>query len=422
MPRSRLPGPIGALLIVGSTLHIGSAEAALRVECRTPDAIRGVVQVSVPPLAAATSRENGKDLHFAPLQGRLDTKNFTIQWESGAADSTMAGVAGEALEASWQALITEQQWPQPVSADDFLLPVYIDPSLEGTGLTIEWEMPDFPQGIPIIYLHPDSAANDSFFRALSGHELHHAIQYGMRGQYSSENEEAWFWEASAEWASELAQPDLDIYAWSSPYYSLRPWLRFDSFEEYHQYGMFVLNAYLEEHVTGPGGMRAVWAISTDRPEVGWDELLVESTGLPVDELWGGFVAAMAQEDLRESSLYEEVVSERLTDGTEGRVALLGTDYFSAPAAGTLEVQTPTEGESAVAVGSAGQGQGLELAAGEVIGILGLTDGGADYVLEFTRDQTRDDDDGAGCACGGQSSRSFALLWLLLPLGALRRVR
>ena len=411
-----------SLFIVGSTQLFGAAQAAPGIDCRTPDALRGAVQVHVPQVAAATSRENGKALHFQPLAGRLDTKNFSIQWDGDAADTAMAGVAGEALEASWQALIVEQQWPLPVSTDEYLLPVYIDPSLEDTGLTIEWEVPGFSQGVPIIYLHPDSAANESFFRALAGHELHHAIQYAMRGQYSPENEEAWYWEASAEWASELAQPDLNIYAWSSPYYSLRPWLRFDSFEEYHQYGMFVLNAYLEEHVTGPGGMRAVWAISTDRPDVGWDELLEESTGLTVEALWGGFVAAMAQEDLRESALYEEVVSERLADGDEGRVALLGTDYFSAPAAGTLVVQTPTDGETAVAVGPGGQGQELDLGSGDVVGILGLTDGGADYVLQFTRDQVRDDDDGVGCTCGEQESRSFALLWVLLPLGALRRVR
>jgi hypothetical protein len=418
MPRSQLMG----LLIVGSVLVSGSGEAAPRIDCRTPDALRGLVQVHVPELAPSAPRESGKALQFAPLAGRLDTKNFSIQWEAGVADMAMAGEAGEALEASWQALIVEQQWPLPVGTDQYLLPVYIDPSIVGTGLTIEWEVPQYPQGIPIIYLHPDSAENESFFRALAGHELHHAIQYGMRGQYSAEDEEAWYWEASAEWASELAQPELNIYAWSSQYYSLRPDLRFDSFEDFHAYGMFVLNAYLEEHVTGPGGMRAVWEISLDRPEAGWDELLEESTGLTVEVLWGGFAAAMASEGLEESSIYTPVVSERLSDGNEGRVALLGTDYFEVSAAGTLVVQTPTEGESVIAVGADAQGQELEVASGEVVGILGLTDGGADYVLELTREQVRGDDNGTGCTCGGQSSRSFALLWLLLPVGGLRRRR
>lgn len=421
MPRSHILG----VLILGSSLAIGVAQAAPRPACGTPSVLRGDVVVAVPPLAPIDARDSGKAVLFQPLEGRLDTKNFSIQWQPDASDATMAGIAGEALEAGWQALIVEQGWPQPVSSDAFLVPVFIDPSIVGTGLTAEYAVDDYPQGVPIIYLHPDSAADEPFFRALSAHELHHAIQYRMRGEYSSAAEEAWYWEASAEWASELALPGLNIYAWSSRYYSERPSLRFDSVEDSHQYGMFVLNAYLEEFVSGAGGMRAVWELSTDRPAVPWDVLLVEATGESVDVLWGGFVTAMAEESLRESSLYFRVVNEGLTDGVEGRIALLGADFFLAPGAGTLVVVTPNEDESAMAVGLGGLGESIEVSSGDMVGILGLTDGGADYRLEFTRDTSqRDDDDdpGSGCACGSQPPRSFALLWLLLPVGGRRRRR
>ncbi len=412
------------LAVVGSWLLAGVAQAAPGPVCGTPAALRGELVLPAHTPMTAPGRTNDKGLLFAPLDGRLDTKNFTIQWQPDVGDTEMAGVAGEALEASWQALIVERGWVQPVSADAYLLPVFIDASIVATGLTAEYPVDDYPEGVPIIYLHPDSAANPQFFRALAGHELHHAIQYRMRGVYSAQDGESWYWEASAEWASELAQPELDAYAWSAPYYSLAPGLRFDSVEQSHQYGMFLLNAYLEEHVTGAGGMRAVWERSEDRADATWDTLLEESTGLSVDALWGGFVAAMAGEDLREASIYEPVVSETLVDGVQGRIALLGADYFRVPSAGTIVLVTPDPEERAIAVGAGGQGDVIEVVSGEVVGVLGLSDGGADYELGFTRAErpVDDDDSGAGCTCGGSSSRSFAILGLLLPSGLLRRRR
>ena len=38
----------------------------------------------------------------------------------------------------------------------------------------------------------------------------------------------------------------------------RPHLRYSSLEQYHAYGMFLLNAWLEDAVLGPGGTRQLW--------------------------------------------------------------------------------------------------------------------------------------------------------------------
>ena len=383
------------------------------LRCGTPDALLHGAPFEAPTPRDPLARDEGKALHWQPLAGRLDSKNISVQWAGADGDEVMAGVLLDAFEGAWDALITDQGWPGPASSDTHLLVVVLDPSIAASGLTLEYAVSGFPDGVAIIYMNPENAGLDAFFRSVAAHELHHAIQFGMRGAWSSQPAEAWYWEASAEWAAELALPSLDQYAWSAQWFTQDPSLRFDSLDGFHQYGMFLLNAWLHEEA-GPSGMLETWAISTDRPEVGWDTLLAEGTGFDPQRIWGGFVQAVGARELAESALYPAVTPvAEIIDQVTGTLPRLGARYYTVAGAGTLVVE---EGEVFV-TGPGGEGASLEVAEGDLIAAVGLADG-ADYTLRLDPPPEGDDDDsaddGGGCSgCGGGAAALFLTPSLLL---------
>ncbi len=395
-----------------------------------------------PPQLDATPSSGGgtkdKLLYGNPMDHRVDSDNFSVQWMSGDGDMATGQLASDAMEDAWTALVEELDWRQPVSSELYLLWVILDPSLGGgTGLTTVYPSDDYAQGYPVIYLNPDYSWDEAFFRTLCAHEFVHALQYAVR-TWTDVDEEAWYWEASAEWGAELAVPELDVYAGSSAYYADHPWYRYSSTEDWHEYGMFVLNAYIEEFVTGEGGMRAVWLESEDRPGDNWLKILEAATDTEAEDLWGGMVSALCAEDLRESGLYDPVmVDGPVEDGLEGEVALLGTDYFEASEDLLVTVEAVVADERVMVSSPEGWGASVVAYAGDLVGVTGLTIPTVGYRLstesyvpppedEDSADDD-DDDDADGCSCSaGGVARPMALVWALvfgvgwLHLGRRRR--
>ena len=318
-------------------LLVSSALAAAPV-CGTPlvlDALRGFSapphpNMLVPPShldGRPTLRAKGKSIYGRHYEHYVETTNFTIDWSDADIDSDVADAAGEALEGAWTAFLREQDWTPPVSSDTYKIWVVLDPDLGMTGYTTEYYTDDFPEGYPVIYLDPSWASQPAFFGALAAHEFMHTLQYALRDWDGTDASEAWYWEASANWASELADPDRDGYQYASEWYADQADLSYDSMTGYHQYGIFVFNAWLEQVQTGAGGMKAVWDLSAV-DDSNWRTLLEESTGADATDLWGGFTGAYANGQLAESDLYTAVTTEgALQDGVSGDLPELGTHYY-----------------------------------------------------------------------------------------------
>jgi len=317
-----------------------------------------------------------------PLGDSHATHNFGIAWNPGEATLDQAQVAGEALEQAWEVLVTDGGWPQPVSSENYLIWVILDPYLGAEGATVELESPDFAQGYPLIYLDPNGSVDDDHYRSTAAHVFHHALQYKLRDTWTDVDEEAWYWEASAVWAEELVDPERDSYARHAAAYADRPELTYSSRAYDHDHGMFVINAYLEEHLTGPGGMLAVWQRARDWPMDAWDELLAESTGVEPEALWGGLAAAYASGGLADSALYPApALVGTAYAGADGDVPYLGTHYYQyagAPAGVTVIPLVPYD--DAVLGGPSGVGQTILVQDGDVFGVTGLTEGGVLYQL------------------------------------------
>lgn len=375
--------------------------------------------------AAPPPPPGAKGVYGGRMDNHVDSANFTVAWADGDATTSAANAASEALEAAWQALVEEQGWAPPVSSDDYFVWVILDPSLSGTGLTYELSTADFPDGYPVILLNPSYASNTRFWQSLAAHELNHALQYARR-DYMSGREEPWYWEASAEWGAELALPDVNMYATSSVYYADATDLRYSSMEGYHQYGMFPLNAFVEEFLAGDGAMLEVWERSESLPDARWDEVLSDTLGLDALTLFARFSAAYAAGELRESKLYEEPAGITSFDGAElsGVVNYLGSDVLEASRGLWVEV-----GEGDVLLGGpSGVGELIWVEAGERFTVTGAGDGLPYTLVEGEGDTGIDDGErpgggkGGGTTCGLAAPRD-GLGWLgLLGLVALRRAR
>jgi hypothetical protein len=323
--------------------------------------------------------KSGKGRYGQAWPNEASSANFLVVWEDGHGDSALAQETLNVLEKSWKALTVELGWQIPVSSDDYLLWVILNPELGGTGFTTSYSSSDFPEGYPVIYLNPNYADNADFWASLSAHEFAHALQYAHR-KYNTNDEEPWYWEASAEWQAELALPLVNAYGEQSWYYSEQSQFRYSSMENAHQYGMFLLNAYLEEHLTGPGGLKAIWERSATAPSKGWDSLIAESTGLSLVEIFGGFTQSMATMNFQDADHYYPPKTQgKLSKESTGTLAYLGTHYWSVKD----DFLVDSEGEVQLA-SKDGFGKQVIVHAGERLAVTGLNASNmADYQLSFS---------------------------------------
>lgn len=432
------------------TLLAGAALAGppLAGTCQTPAAIDALAGRGLAPHAYAVQPPprldgrplasppgGGKQVYGTPYEQHLETENFTINWWQDGVTQAMAESAAAALETAWDSY-TAAGWTPPVSSDRYYLWVLLDRDLGATtGYTTEYFTPDYPDGYPIIWLNPDTAWDGPFWASLAAHELMHAFQYAVRDYDGGGEIETWYWEASATWASELADPGVDGHQYTSDWYAGTADLTYSSTVDARQYGLFVWNAWLDGEGLGAGTMREIWALSADRPGQPWDTITAEATGQEMGQLWAGFTGAYVNEGLAESALYGDIPSQgALGDDVGGELPYLGSHSWRAEA----DVAVTAEG-SVLLGGVDGVGASLRVPAGQRVSVTGVDPAGASYTLRVeawaggdTGDTGAGGSDGGGdgggapsardrggCGCAGAAGAGYG--WLL-PLYLVTRRR
>ncbi len=408
--------------------HLSVSEVFDALAGRAPAAHRHMLEPPTPLLAPAVpTPAPDKAVMAGRLDNWLDSTNFTVAWSDGNATDADAEDAIDGLEAAWQALVVEQGWGLPVSTDRYLLMVVLDPTIPGSGYTTVYTSDEYPEGFPVIFLNTGHAASPLIFQTLCAHELSHAIQFALR-DWTATSEQAWYWEASAEWMAELARPELDMYALSAFHYARNPAARYDHTDDYHHYGMFLLNAAIEERITGDGGVYDIWQLAAERPDDTWDSILVEALGLSLADLWGTMTGAVGNRTLAESNLYAAVQGVvELEDGLEGELEMLGTQYLEVLEDCSVTVDATGDGGSLILAGPDTYGATVNVYAGDMLAVTATSEPAASYrlsvgpLVELEDTGLGDGGERAGaCSAAPAAGAWLALLGLPLVVGRRRR--
>lgn len=416
------------LLLVGLARGAGPETAV----CKTPDALRalaGVAEPTHPQMLqpppgfggpSPSSLTAGKVSYGAPYALNRQSENFSINWTQEDLPKPAVDMVEEALELAWTRLIEEQGWPEPVSADAHLIWVILDENMDGTGFTTEYYTEDYPQGYPVMLINPNWFTSPAFYKGLAVHEFMHTIQYEMREWEDGTEDQTWYWEASANMAPELVESSWDGHHYTSAWYADNAHERYDTFIGAHQYGMYVLNAHLEDTL-GPGTMLEIWEAGRTDSTALWDNLMRQATGLPPEEIFGGFSGRYANGTLPESSFYAFVTPMgMLLDGSSSTASYLGSEFWEVSADTWVKV----EGRAVLGNARGESGSEVQAFAGEMVSVTGLAQD-TQYQLSLADRPTPEPepdpvDDVEGCGCGQVSSPLS--LWLLPLVGGLLLLR
>jgi hypothetical protein len=241
---------------------------------------------------------------FATLPNVAESDHFTVQWgDAGGTSESAANHLLVALESA-RTIYLAAGYAEPFGNPSIQVPFYLGnsgsgaPSIDFDGAyTTVCSSYQHAYGVLSSIEFNDDTANTG------AHELFHAVQMGSPNPYSVDS---FYWEASAVWAEELARPDLNIYAWSLPYYTGHTELALNyggsgEVGLLHESAMFILPAYIEQHA--PGGPQAlvdVWNGASgdleDRLEASWT---AQGFDTSFEREFGAFTAfssVMAYED------------------------------------------------------------------------------------------------------------------------------
>ncbi|MFT5587199.1 MAG: hypothetical protein ACI9VR_004807 [Cognaticolwellia sp.] len=409
------------LLLAGLARGAGS-ETGL---CKTPDALRaltGQAEPTHPHMLEAPPGLGGPGPQMfaadkvpfgTPYVLNRETENFLINWTQADMPEPAVELVAEALELAWTRLIEEQGWPEPVSSQGYLLWVVLDENMEGTGFTTEYIAPEYPQGYPVMYINPTWVTSPAFYKGLAAHEFMHAIQYEMRAYEYDVEAQSWYWEASANMAPELVESSWDGHHYTSAWYADNAHERYDTDIGYHQYGLYVLNAHLED-ILGPGTLKSIWEAGRQDPDALWDKLMREGTGLSPEEIFGGFSGRYANGTLPESSFYAFVTPMGLLiEGASSTSSYLGSEFWEVSADTWVKV----EGRAVLGNARGESGAEVQVFAGELLSVTGLAQD-TQYQLALADEPTPEPEPAppqapGGCGCGQvPSSSSFWLMPLL----------
>ena len=408
------------LLLVG----LASEAAPETAVCRTPDALRALAGTAEPTHPHMLEPPPGfgvpgpqrfaadKVPYGTPYALNRETENFSINWTQADMPKPAIDMVEQALELAWTRLIEEQGWPGPVSSDEHLVWVVLDETMAGTGFTTEFSTDEYPQGYPVVYINSTWASSPAFYKGLAVHEFMHAIQYEMREWNGGAEDQSWYWEASANLAPERGESRWDGHHYTSAWYADNAHERFDTYIEGHQYGMYVVNAHLED-ILGPGTMKTIWEAGRDDPEDLWDQLMREGTGLSPEEIFGGFSGRYANGTLPESSFYAFVTPMgALVEGASSTSSYLGSEFWEVSADTWVKV----DGRAVLGNARGESGAEVQVFAGELLSVTGLAQD-TQYQLGLADRPDPDPDPGPdspadpkGCGCGQVPSPSS--LWLL----------
>jgi len=306
-----------------------------------PELVPEPLPVPRPPSSDKLERDA-----YDVTDNELITENFAFRWGTrGGVTTAEVEDLAEAFEDAWLEEIHIQGHPVPTGADDYLFNVYIGDSGGGTpsGYGAAGYFTSDSRGWPMVVVAAGTLDDRDYADITAAHEFYHAIQGGT-DRYPYSGDSAWFWEASATWASATVYPSNIYYASFMfgyaflPHYPVNYFNYADSWnvEDYYQYGAFIVPLHLSEITADRDLIREVWTDSGPESDpLSMLQSLLDDRGMSFDDAFLDHAARMATFDYPEGDGYEMMANYYASSFSESdnmvadEVGPEGTDGFTA---------------------------------------------------------------------------------------------
>lgn len=308
--------------------------------CATPEHWRPVAPLVRPPPHHGIDRLE-RDPYGTP-NVQL-SEHFAVRWGNRDNVSPVEVTALiEAFEDAWAVEIGEMAHVPPLGTDEYYFNVYIGDTGDGAppGYGSGGYYSTDTEGWPVIVVSRNTLYNEPYADITAAHEFYHAVQGAAeRYTYDANRVGAWFWEATATWASAEVYPDNPNHAVFLFGYALLPHKRVDFFDypdegllqEYYQYGAFLWPLHLSDRTGGFEVIRDAWTDPGDDP----DPLevmrgVLAERGEDLDALWIDHAARNVVWDYPNRAIYLQLMQR-------------ARDRFPAEAGNLTAAQIPTAG-------------------------------------------------------------------------------
>lgn len=254
--------------------------------------------------------------HGYYASNQYQTEHFNIKWGSDEDyDNDTIQMLGQALEDAWNIEVEQLGYPEPSGANQYYLDFYIgnsgddvpDINFQGAYTTVYYNNPPFPA---YIVMHPDILSHQGATRDVTSHEFFHVIQFGIvtREWCFAEEEDMWWWEATATWMEDAVWDDNNYYAYYIEPYAEAPHEALHSdVDFYYPYSRVIWSKYLSENHGGNDAIKSIWTTCDNRGTLfGIDAYLKEFDGYSLKKAFGEFMAKNAVLDYEEKDLYERL--------------------------------------------------------------------------------------------------------------------
>ena len=348
------------------------ASAAPHVRCGTLERLPAALAKPRPPrtflLGGGKLTRDG----FGGGHAVLESANFAVKWTSADLDPAEAQQVLDILEDSWSLFFDELGHTIPAGADEFKINAYVSNDTDAPSIDFDGGYADLDEeGYTYLVLSTSlvGQADDDALLATASHEFYHDVQLGSNAYQGATA--YWYWEATAEWASQELYRDLDdsygfvgAFALTTelPLFYFGDALGEESAAAVHQYGASIFPRHMTDRLGMPTLVTDSWetGLPGDDPLDVLDGLLPSGT---IAEVYAEFAPHLALWDFTRRDLIlpwvesyaqaypdQDAIALRVgPEGTGGLVAAPAGREPRAFGANVIELVRPPSGELDVSI-------------------------------------------------------------------------
>ena len=267
-----------------------------------------------PVLSERRSEKIHQESFGTPEENVRFSEHFALHWGNDftPSDELLDDIL-DVFELTWQVEIEVLGMTAPSHTSQYYFNVYLGST--GSNTPDDYNVSGYyytdNEGYPMVVLGEYVQQNWNSGKSTIPHEFFHALQHET-GQYASNPQSRWYWEASASWVENVVLPTSPYYSVFLfgyaflPHYPLNFFDYFDSgsLEEYHAYGAFIFPQYLSDFVVDDNTVADSWLDPQATDPLLWWRGTLEDEGLDFAEVLSDFAAHNAFWDYPHQTWYE----------------------------------------------------------------------------------------------------------------------